>query len=522
MLKMLRVMPGAAYGAAMKRLEQLRAALCDRARREWAVVALLAAYAAIWTLYDILSRRGEDIHYDMGEMVAWSRDLALGSPKHPQMGAWIAGLWFSIFPERDWAFYLLANALIALSLWFAWRLSERHLSGNKRVAGLAFLMLVPFFNFFAWKYNANTILISLWAATTFFAFRSLETRSPAMAALAGLAAAAAIMGKYWSIFLLLGLGAAMLLSPARRVYFRSAAPWITVGVGTLAMAPHIYWLASHGFPTVIYALNGHRAGTFSAALLDAGFYIAGITAYLALPLLLLAWFARPRLSTLVDTFWPHAGTRRFIIAAFWLPILLPIPVALLNKTQLASIWTMSACVLAPIVFLSSPKIKISSAVARQLLAIAIIFSLSALVMAPARALRIREVGALNLGAEYKPIAHAVEKEWRKTNNAKLTIVGSYANLVNGMSFYMQDRPSVLDVEGAGITPWIAPERIRQEGIAIVCPIERESCIQAAETIARNWPSAKRVERAIARHYREAASRAKRFLIITVPPEAADG
>lgn len=522
MLKMLRVMPGAAYGAAMKRLEQLRAALCDRARREWAVVALLAAYAAIWTLYDILSRRGEDIHYDMGEMVAWLRDLALGSPKHPQLGAWVAGAWFLIFPEKDWAFYLLANSLIAFSLWIAWRLSEHRLNDNKRVAGLVFLTVIPFFNFFAWKYNANTILIPLWAATTFLFFRSLETKSKIMAALTGVAAAAAMMGKYWSIFLLAGLGIAALISPHRRSYFRSAAPWITILAGTLALAPHVHWVFTHQFSPFVFAVKGHPAKTSSEALIDAGLYVSGFAAYLALPLLLLMLLARPGFAALADIIWPHDRARRFMAAAFWLPISLPIPVALLNNTRLASIWTMSACVLAPIVFLSSPRIKISSAVARQLLAAAIIFSLSALVMAPARALRIREVGALNLGAEYKPIAHAVEKEWRKTNNTKLTIVGSYANLVNGVSFYMQDRPSVLNVEGAGITPWIGPERIRQEGIAIVCPIERESCIQAAETIARNWPSAKRVERAIARHYRGAASKAKRYLIITIPPGLAAG
>lgn len=175
--------------------DRLREALCDDRRRERTVAFLLASYTGIWTLYDLVSRHGEGIHHDMGEMVAWSRDLSLGSPKHPQMGAWIAGLWFSVFPERDWAFYLLANFLIAITLWFAWRLTENRLSGDKRVAGLAFLMLVPFFNFFAWKYNANTILIPLWAATTFFFIRSIETRTPAMATLAGLAAAAAMMGK---------------------------------------------------------------------------------------------------------------------------------------------------------------------------------------------------------------------------------------------------------------------------------------------------------------------------------------
>src|SRR5439155_866221 len=83
------------------------------------------------------------------------------------------------------------------------RVSEPYLDGEKRVAGLLLLTFVPFFNFHALKYNANTVLIPLWAVTTWCFLRSFETRSPIWAALAGLAAACAMLGKYWSIFLLL-------------------------------------------------------------------------------------------------------------------------------------------------------------------------------------------------------------------------------------------------------------------------------------------------------------------------------
>ena len=51
----------------------------------------------------------------------------------------------------------------------------------------------------------NTSLTPLWAATTLCFIRSFETRSAGWAALAGAAAAAAMLGEYWSLFLLLGL-----------------------------------------------------------------------------------------------------------------------------------------------------------------------------------------------------------------------------------------------------------------------------------------------------------------------------
>src|ERR1700738_423135 len=90
--------------------------------RELAVIGVLLAYVAVWTLYGVLSRGSQDVHFDMAEMVAWSRELALGYPKHPPFGAWIAAAWFAIFPVTDWAFYLLAMTVAGLALWLSWAL----------------------------------------------------------------------------------------------------------------------------------------------------------------------------------------------------------------------------------------------------------------------------------------------------------------------------------------------------------------------------------------------------------------
>ena len=109
--------------------------------------------------------------------------------------------------------------LATFALWVAWRVSEGYLEGEKRVAGLLLLTFIPFFNFHALKYNANTVLIPLWALVTWFFLRSYETRSVFWAALAGAAAAAAMMGKYWSVFLLAGLGIAALADPRRGAIF---------------------------------------------------------------------------------------------------------------------------------------------------------------------------------------------------------------------------------------------------------------------------------------------------------------
>src|SRR5260370_31213250 len=103
-------------------IERLVGALTDPARRERTAVAVLAAYAACWTLYGVLAKGNQGIHYDMAELVMWAREPALGYPKHPPLAAWLVRGWFSLLPLADWAFYLLAISFASLALWLALRL----------------------------------------------------------------------------------------------------------------------------------------------------------------------------------------------------------------------------------------------------------------------------------------------------------------------------------------------------------------------------------------------------------------
>ena len=199
-------------------------ALVDPARRERNVILALLVYVALWTLYGAIAKGSQDIHADMSEQFVLARELALGYPKHPPLTMLIVRLWFAVFPAADWAYYLLATANAALALWIAWRLYARFLAGDKRVLGLALLTFVPFFNFHALKFNSNTVLMPLWAGTTLLFLRSFETRRALDAALAGLCAAAAMYGKYWSAVLLLALAIAALAEFSAGVLFPLARP----------------------------------------------------------------------------------------------------------------------------------------------------------------------------------------------------------------------------------------------------------------------------------------------------------
>ena len=257
--------------------------------------------------------------------------------------------------------------LASFALWVAWRVSEPYLDGEKRVAGLVLLTFIPFFNFHALKYNANTVLIPLWALTTWWFLRSFETRSAVWAALAGLAAACAMLGKYWSIFLLAGLAVAALADPRRTVYLRSSAPWITIAVGGLAIAPHLAWIVANDFAPFTYAVTAHQA-TRESAIMSALGFVAGVAGYMAAPVVLAlrrgaAEPARARRYALAGRAGAPAGAGRVPGAAAAAGARRG-----RGQVEIVSLWQMGAMTLLPVVLLASPLVTVSRAAAVRLLA----------------------------------------------------------------------------------------------------------------------------------------------------------
>ena len=309
-------------------IDRLIAALTDPERRERTAVGVLAAYVALWTLFGVLAKANQDIHYDMAGVVAWSREPAMGYPQHPPLAPWLVRAWFSVFQLADWTYYMLAMTTAAIALWFAWRVFARFRHAEKRVLALALLTLVPFYNFHALKFDHNTVLLPLWAATTLWFIRSFETRSIGWAALAGAGAAAAMLAKYWSIYLLAGLALAALVDARRGIYFRSVAPWITVAVGALLLTPHVAWLFANDFSAMSYAVSVHQLASFGATIVSVAGYLAGTAGYVALPVVLVLAASRPDRAALRDVLVPQVPARQFAATAFWTPILMPAVVVL--------------------------------------------------------------------------------------------------------------------------------------------------------------------------------------------------
>jgi hypothetical protein len=505
------VSPDSLQSRLLRHAARLRAALTDPAWADGTLLLALLVYWLLWSAYAVISKSGQGLHPDMTELIAWSRDPALGYFKHPPLAAWLVALWFSVFPVSEWAYDLLAVLMPVIALWITWRLLADYLDVEKRVFGLALLTLVPFFNFHALKYNVNTVLMPLWALTTLFFLRSYRLRHSGYAALAGLAAAASMYGKYWSVFLLAGLVVAAVVDRRRAAYFRSPAPWITIAVGLLAMAPHLYWLVQNHFAPFSYAVDVHGEKPFGGVALSAVGYLGGSLAYVAVPVILTLIAARPSRATLADMIWPRDNERRLAAAAFWAPLLLPVIGALAGATEITSLWSMSAWTLLPVMLLSPPGIVLKPIDTQRLLAFVVVFPFVLLAAAPVVARYGRDTAMPGSG-EIPLLAAQVERSWHSMTLQPLRFVGG-ETLAFGVAAYAQDRPRALP----GLPPR-DPAVLKRDGLAFVCFAEDAACVARAKVMAQAEPKSRTIESSIARSVGGKLAPPRRYTIVLVPPQ----
>src|SRR3984893_6031673 len=274
----------------------------------WAIPLLLIGFVAVWLAFLVIAYLGGDLHSDVLETWTFGRSIDWSYSKHPPLMGWVARAWTLVFPLTNWSFQLLALTNAAFALWTVDLISRRFVRGDKRLIVLLLLMLLPIYQFHAQRFNANAVLLAAWPLATYCFLRSFETREIGWAVAAGATAALAMLGKYYSVFLIGSFVFAAICHPQRRAYFTSWAPWVSLVTLFTALLPHLNWLAVNGAPPVVYALTRHTGKDFAPALLEAVVFVLGVAMILAIPAATWALMAQDRIKNFSEDFWAmHSG-----------------------------------------------------------------------------------------------------------------------------------------------------------------------------------------------------------------------
>ena len=266
---------------------RLRAALIDPVRRERTCCSRSQLYVVLWTIYGTIAKASQDLHPDMTELIAWSRDLASGISS---IRRWRPG-WCkpgsAFFRSTDWSYYLLAMLMPASALWIVWRLSADYFDIEKRISWSGAADVDPVLNFHALKFNVNTVLLPTWAATTFWFLRSYKTHSALYAGARRHRRRRLHAGK-----ILVGVPArrtvlAALFDQAPRRLFPVTRAMDHGLVGAVMLfSPHLIWLYPHDFLPFEYASTTHGGKSLAEAALERARLSRRFGGYVAAPVII--------------------------------------------------------------------------------------------------------------------------------------------------------------------------------------------------------------------------------------------
>jgi Dolichyl-phosphate-mannose-protein mannosyltransferase len=491
----------------------------DHAPKGLSTRFLLLWFVLLYTAFAIISSASVGLHPDLLDTYARGLHPAAAYDGHAPLAALMAAAWFSLFPPTDWAFHLLATVNAAVGLYATDRIASRYLDGDKRIAVLLLLLLTPFYQFMGQRFGADQTMLSTWPIATYCFLRAFETRGLAWSAGAGAAAALAMLGTYYSVFLIAGFVAAVLAHPGRRTFLLSWSPWLSVAVGALVLAPHVQWLLATGF-TSLGDLAAPHAGMPLTKVLrkDALCILEGIASVVVL-LAVYGIAVRPDRATLRETLWPADPDGRMLVVLLAVPLVLPAVVAPFVGAVLTPSWTMPAGFLLPIVLLRPKAAELTRVAAIRITALVAAITIVTLAAAPWLAQRTHAAGTPEGREYYRQVSAEMTNAWHVGTGLPLRIVMGDRDLASAVTFYSPDHPDAMPGFEAGATPWITPERLAQDGWAAICNADDEQCVVAARQRAAGKSNVQFITYSTINRYLGKGGKLGRFFFILAAPDS---
>ena len=477
-------------------------------------IALILVYALVWAAFATIST-GRGLHGDSLEAYTWGREFDLGYYKHPPFWSWIAGLWFALLPKTNFSFWFLSEINGAIGLAGAWALIGRFSNRRMQMLGVLLLMLTPFYQFNAQRFNANTILLSIWPWTLYFFVRSIETRRVFHALVCGMLAGFALLSKYYGAILVATCFFAALTHHGRRDYFRSAAPYVSTVAAFLVFLPHLLWLVKDGFQPLLYLAD--RIDKADRAIANQYFeFILGNIAFFILPaaLLLLARWRGGKEDSRPDMGRIHGPS--FVNVLAFAPFVLTLVAGTIGHTALGIPFAVSILALVPPLMVSviNPSLEYAVKYARILVGAIIVTCLSVSAFLPYFYLRFDES---HYSMPRDEMADAAIDIWKRETGLPVRYISGDRDFAMAAVFRSKDNTSDFNNFNFRWSPWVTREGLKAHGLLAMCRTDDEICNRRAERFAGE--GSKVIEHTLQRQIWGAVGRPWTFNIYVIPPNA---
>jgi 4-amino-4-deoxy-L-arabinose transferase-like glycosyltransferase len=404
--------------------------------KEKKIFYLLCLYhLIIWTLVPYFSNK--NLPLDVIEALAWGQDFDLGYNKHPPLSAWIPGLLFKIFGNKDWVYYLLSQIFIVISFVFLWKLSSFFLKKKSQIL-LSVLTIegIAFYTFETPQFNVNICQIPLWIGTIYFFLKSIKNNKIADWIFLGTFSALGFLTKYIFVYLLISLFFYLIyiFFIRKKINFNFL---YTVLIFFLITAPHFQWLLQNDFTTIYYALKRGGLNEFNIynhLLNPFKFLINQIS--ILLPFLLLIYLLIKKIKIKL----PFDNQKFiFLLFSFLLPFFLILITSMVTGSRIRTMWMIPFYSLVGVFFIFLYQDSINLKKLKSFNILLIIFLIISPTLYSLRSI----YNDSRTGYEGKKVALQIEKEWKTISKDEISNVGFSEWYAGNLSYHLSNRPKVF-------------------------------------------------------------------------------
>ena len=237
--------------------------------------ALFAASAAIVVVVHLATNATLGFHTDELYYLDCGRHLALGYVDFPPVLPLLARVETALLGTTPWSLRVLPTLaggfMVVLS-----GLYVRKLGGSLRMQAIALLIAVtaPYFLGANWVFQTVTFDQATWMVSLYWFLSLAMERRPRHWIYLGVSLGVGLEVKYTIAGLVLGVIAAILVTPSLRAALRTRHPWLGAAAALVIWAPNLLWQVAEGFPSLAYVGNHSGSGGGPLIyLLELGVYL---------------------------------------------------------------------------------------------------------------------------------------------------------------------------------------------------------------------------------------------------------
>ncbi len=295
-------------------------------------LVFLGSHLIIWTLVPTFSN--VNLPLDTIEALAWGSNLDWSFDKHPPLSALAVEIFYQIFGNQDWAFYLLSQIFILITFLVIYKFAEEFLK-DKILALFSVILLesIFFYNFTSPEFNVNICQLPFWALSIFYTWRCIKFDNFKDYIYLGVFIGLGILSKYLFLYLVIGIKLLFIyLISKKKIKFKNCL--ITGPTTLLILFPHIIWLFDNNFATIFYGVKrtGGLGDFMDHLLLPSIFLIKQIG--ILIPFFLIFYFLLKKFKFKINL------DQRFIflLFTFLIPILFIFLTSIILGIKIRTMW----------------------------------------------------------------------------------------------------------------------------------------------------------------------------------------